>query len=237
MLPQADAARTETARKDNTAEQAQNTQLMLRPQFSASRYDEDESFRDIIFPDEMVPPESVGQTAEPGVVKLENAGNAEARWIATDTLRVTLDPSAIAPLTVTTIRVGNGLRSLRGNRVAPLFIRFCARRIRVEEGCSGSEEVMPTFLTLNDGADQACTAKFKELISKAEYVVLNKRTQEVVSRRPAGIRPATAGEALKYFDSFCWAAAMWDRSAAKKELEKMDPAAELTGMWVAPAAG
>ena len=56
MLPQADAARTETAGKDNTAEQAQNTQPVLRPQFSASRYDEDESFRDIIFPDEMVPP-------------------------------------------------------------------------------------------------------------------------------------------------------------------------------------
>ncbi|MCI7699251.1 MAG: hypothetical protein MSQ05_07670 [Akkermansia sp.] len=240
MLPQADAARTKTARKGNTAKQAQNTpQQMLRPQFSILGYAGSNRFRDITFPEEMVTPETVGQPAAPGTVSLENAGNAETRWISTDTLRVTLDPAAIAPLTVTTIRVGNGLRSLRGNRVAPLFIRFCARSIRVNTGCSGSEEVMPTFLTLNDGADQACTAKFKELISKAEYVVLNKRTQEVVSRRSAGIRPATAGEALKYFDSFCWAALMWgsEREATKKELEKMDPAAELTGMWVAPAAG
>ena len=240
MLPQADAARTETARKDNTAEQAQNTQLMLRPQFSASRYDEDESFRDIIFPDEMVPPESVGQTAEPGVVKLENAGNAEARWIATDTLRVTLDPATIAPLTVTTIQVGDGLRSLHGDPVAPLSIRFCARRIRVKTGCQVSPSYQPTFLTLDGNKDdRACMDKFKELLSKAEYVVTNDKTKEVVSRRPADIRLATAGEALKNFESFCIAARLWASGCneAKKELEKMDPAAELKDMWIVPALG
>lgn len=236
LLPQADAACTPTIGSDNPAVTTQTmTQRILRPQFGAYDACAQDCSRDITFPEAMVTPESVGQPPAPGVLSMENAGDAKAFWLSTDTLRIAFDPYTIPPLTATTFRIGENLHTLGGNQVAPLSVQFCARQVRVESGCCGKAEEAPTFFTIYDENDRMALPKLRESISRAEIVIINEETEEVISRRPIDIRPATAGEALENIDRLLW----WgfNRDEVRKELEQMAPATEMSDMWMAPAVG